>query len=269
MVNDKFTRIFSISQNRALGQTLEILQGDFWPTLLEFAGDGVMVGERFRSGLSPDFTVEKVQCTPVAQAPNGKITHILVELRPPALPPTDPPHPLLLADTQPDAAAAAGQIILPRPAAREPAEKAVARPPSQPPVLITPQLVAGLRGLPLPQAARAVGVSATAFKKACRKLGIDRWEFKRGPGRARRRDAAAPRRPATTAAGGGGGGDPPEPVWSDSHSPGPDHDRSSDSAPSTPADPGLARPVGPTGPAAGPGQIGAAVQEILARPWAR
>jgi hypothetical protein len=69
--------------------------------------------------------------------------------------------------------------------------------------------------------------------------------------------------------GGAAAGDPPEPVWSDSHSPGPDHDRSSDSAPSTPADPGLARPVGPTGPAAGPGQIGAAVQEILARPWAR
>ena len=51
------------------------------------------------------------------------------------------------------------------------------------PVLLTSDTLAALRGLPLPQAARAVGLSATAFKRACRRLGVRRWDYKRGPGR--------------------------------------------------------------------------------------
>ena len=51
-------------------------------------------------------------------------------------------------------------------------------PPAQP-VLITPQLVAALTHLPLCQAAAAAGVSPTTFKKACRKLGLRRWAYKR------------------------------------------------------------------------------------------
>ena len=49
-----------------------------------------------------------------------------------------------------------------------------------PPVVVTSELVATLAHLPLQQAAAAAGVSATAFKKACRKLGISRWAYKRG-----------------------------------------------------------------------------------------
>ena len=50
-------------------------------------------------------------------------------------------------------------------------------------VVVTSALVHSLRGLPLPQAARAVGLSATAFKRACRRLGVARWDYTRGPGR--------------------------------------------------------------------------------------
>ena len=52
-------------------------------------------------------------------------------------------------------------------------------------VVITSAMIEALRGQPLPAAARAVGVSATSFKRACRQLGIRRWGFRRGPGRRR------------------------------------------------------------------------------------
>ena len=51
------------------------------------------------------------------------------------------------------------------------------------PVVITHELIKTLHGLSLPQAAQVVGISSTAFKRVCRRLGIDRWEFKRGKGR--------------------------------------------------------------------------------------
>ena len=53
----------------------------------------------------------------------------------------------------------------------------------KPRIFITLQLLDTLRGLSLPHAARVVGVSATAFKRACRRLGVLRWDFRRGPGR--------------------------------------------------------------------------------------
>ena len=61
-------------------------------------------------------------------------------------------------------------------------------------VVFTPALLYSLRGRPLPAAARCVGVSVTAFKLACRRLGIRRWAFARGPARkwAQREAAGAP-----------------------------------------------------------------------------
>ena len=52
-------------------------------------------------------------------------------------------------------------------------------------VVITSAMIKALMGKPLPAAARAVGVSATSFKRACRQLGIRRWGYRRGPGRRR------------------------------------------------------------------------------------
>ena len=51
--------------------------------------------------------------------------------------------------------------------------------------VLTPAILAALQGQPLPAAARSVGMSATAFKRACRRLGTRRWGFRRGPGRRR------------------------------------------------------------------------------------
>ena len=54
------------------------------------------------------------------------------------------------------------------------------------PVLITLPLLDSLRGRSLPKAASTIGVSATAFKRACRSLGVVRWDFTRGPARRKR-----------------------------------------------------------------------------------
>jgi hypothetical protein len=58
------------------------------------------------------------------------------------------------------------------------------------PMVITRELIDTLHGLPLPRAARTIGVSPSAFKKSCRRLGIARWDYKRGPGRRPGRGAA-------------------------------------------------------------------------------
>ena len=50
-------------------------------------------------------------------------------------------------------------------------------------VVVTLAVIESLRGLPLPQAARSIGVSATSFKRACRQLGVRRWQYTRGRGR--------------------------------------------------------------------------------------
>ena len=51
------------------------------------------------------------------------------------------------------------------------------------PIPLTAERLLSLQTLPLPLAARAVGLSATAFKRACRRLGVQRWAYTRGPAR--------------------------------------------------------------------------------------
>jgi hypothetical protein len=65
-------------------------------------------------------------------------------------------------------------ILRPRSSHRTPASRAAE-------VTVTPELLGALRALPLPQAAAAAGISATAFKRACRRLGVRRWGYTRGP----------------------------------------------------------------------------------------
>ena len=66
------------------------------------------------------------------------------------------------------------------------------------PVVISLELLDSLRGLPLPFAASSIGVSATAFKKACRRLGVTRWEYHRGPSRASSKNVGGPTGPVCT-----------------------------------------------------------------------
>jgi hypothetical protein len=56
------------------------------------------------------------------------------------------------------------------------------------PLVFTRELIAALHGQPLPRAASTVGISTTAFKKACRRLGVARWDYKRGRGRRQQSD---------------------------------------------------------------------------------
>ena len=87
----------------------------------------------------------------------------------------------------PDAAAPSRAVLIARPRGRtHAARRSRARGAcllDAAPVAVTTEDLESLRGISLRQAARAVGVSVTAFKRACRRLGIVRWEYKRGPGR--------------------------------------------------------------------------------------
>ena len=49
------------------------------------------------------------------------------------------------------------------------------------PSVITPVLLQSLHPLSLKEAARAAGVSVTSFKRACRRLGLPRWAYRRRP----------------------------------------------------------------------------------------
>ena len=50
------------------------------------------------------------------------------------------------------------------------------------PVLVTLELLQGLSHLPLCQASDLLGISPTALKRACRKVGLARWPVRRGGG---------------------------------------------------------------------------------------
>ena len=49
-------------------------------------------------------------------------------------------------------------------------------------VTVSLEAIRALQDLPVTDAAGRLGISATAFKKACRKLGIERWTYRRVPG---------------------------------------------------------------------------------------
>ena len=190
------------------------LQSD-WSALFLAALDGSITRRSLAARCAVGGGLDEVTCTPVVEGPNGRIRHLLVSVD------LSEPHPqpatrwqqpgASRAVTRPDrpqvapasAAPAAdtqgcsklyvcprhhgvGPAIFPRRTTR--VGGAWDRAPAAP-VVVTPALVAALACLPLHHAAAAAGVSATAFKRACRKLGIDRWAYRRG------HMAAAPRTP--------------------------------------------------------------------------
>ena len=221
MVNEEFSRKFNCSRSQALGQALSMIQGPDsagWTSLLRNACDGQMTRNKVSTRSSnarmhPDGTsLEDVICVPVVEAPNGKVRHVLIMFAPiaPLPAPTplpivshySPPRPLMPPALHPDDAAAPAA---PAGAPPSPAESAsffscphrrgfgpaifprrkVALDGSVVPalpVVVTMELLSTLHDLPLHKAAEAIGVSATAFKKACRKLGVRRWTYKRRAG---------------------------------------------------------------------------------------
>ena len=131
---------------------------------------------------------DEVACTPVVEAPNGRIRHLLVTIGPA---PSDAgaARPRPSGGTSCDAEAGEHEgpgctrlrargptAIVPR---RRYRTDSAAGPLRAPPVVVTRELVAALAGLSIRQAAAAAGVSVTAFKQACRRLGIRRWAYKR------------------------------------------------------------------------------------------
>ena len=143
---------------------------------------------------------EEVACLPVVEAPNGRIRHLLVTFLPSPCCGTgtddsdaDPADPRAAAAVQrvrrPEFSATAsnapGVLTCPRRHSPGPAIVPRRKPHSggatlpAPPVVVTRELVTALADLPLTQAAAAAGICATSFKRACRKLGVRRWVYRR------------------------------------------------------------------------------------------
>ena len=207
-----FSRMDSTSISTALTNPCSAEFEEAWSALLDTALDGRVA--RQRKDVTDDVGVlisgndtDEVTCAPVVEAPNGYIRHLVVSFGPPPgvgsaderfVDGCRPPHTSQSAkrrvrpglEKTAEAATGAksaflvcprlrslGHAILPR---RKPSLEVSRCLPLAPPVVVTRELIAALADLPLNKAAAAAGVSASAFKKACRKLGVLHWAYKRG-----------------------------------------------------------------------------------------
>ena len=227
MANKAFLDRFSCSTSEVLGLPLRLICRDYdsnlacsdhslkpdgsesedsLSALICIALDGSIARMALKTSDSVGNISDEVTCTPIVEAPNGRIRHLLItigpllcrsstdELR------TDD-HPLYNVgrakrrarpQVQPAATIdtsgflvcphlqSAGPAVFPRRKPRTESSRESIGDALAPPVVVTPELVAALAELPLRQAAAAAGLSPTAFKKACRKLGVRRWAYKRG-----------------------------------------------------------------------------------------
>ena len=195
VVNSMFTERFGCSYALAHGRPLSLIQGAnsvAWTALLSLACRG-QVAFGLTSVYNPWSLpvkmprTEEVVCLPVVEAANGPVRHILILFAPgvehgAACCPNAVSHeslkespPAIPASHYDDTASSLPKTkIQPR---RKAVDGSGAGP--SPPLIITRELLDSVRGLPLRRAAAAVGVSPTAFKKACRKLGLPRWHYQR------------------------------------------------------------------------------------------
>ena len=223
--NDALTKRFPMTEG-IIGRSVGILSADVL-SMIDGAADGIIATEHCAHGVIPENSTAKasefVFCTPVSNGSNGWIQNILVQILP-NLNSAVPPSPRSQASDAEstlhrDNSATAhpgtvgtcshAETTMELDGAASASRSAVR-------VVLTHDLLRALRGQPLPLAARAVGVSATSFKRACRRLGVGRWEYTRGPARALRRASEARALTADSerrdggsdplAAGGGGGG---------------------------------------------------------------
>ena len=232
MINQAFTRNFSLSPSEALGRpltTLFFMHSEIlnelctspsvdtppWSFLLSTA----LAGRIARHTVLGDKGPEWVTCTPVVLAPNGRVSQLLVTFGPSRVSVSDHDaahvqishealdnstaafrggasaayrksmacYGRLAHDQAQGRTARAGGTVTHSPADQRglpglaifPRRKIGGPPARRQPVLVTPELIAALADLPLREAAAAAGVSVTAFKKACRRLGVRRWAYKR------------------------------------------------------------------------------------------
>ena len=195
MANVGFLNRYQCATSGILGRPLNIVYGapnfpshEFaqatesdtaWRDLLHTALDGRVAKRPPTASDSSDAGgySDEVTLAPVVEAPNGRIRHLLVTFGPsrsdpePVEPPVAPDESGFLVCPH---LFSAGPAIVPRGKFRRQSALAPAAP-----VVVTRELIAALADLPVRQAAAAAGVSATAFKKACRKLGVARWRYKR------------------------------------------------------------------------------------------
>ena len=213
MANELFCNHFECIRSEILGRPLHLFglrclgcgTFDEWLDFLSIALDGRVA--RKTNVTMPFFRCEvSVTIVPVVEAPNGGIRHLLLTIgaqtsrgyagqltdgclqqnasRESGLRTRRPPHLLdskrkttandsHLSDAGPRLHKS-GPAIFPRRKAGSIRDSTLAAP-----VVVTEELVAALAHLPLSHAAATVGVSPTAFKKACRRLGVIRWAYKR------------------------------------------------------------------------------------------
>ena len=182
MANDAFLRHSCCLRSDILGQPLNFPQHRSsintsnlkfkteFAALIRSALDG-----RNTTTNSSGGCLDEVSCAPVVEAQNGCIRHLLFTFSSPrgcSGAGTIPLEQQASGSYSEDLNAAAR--IFPRRKSRADAALAPAAP-----VVVTRELVAFLAGLPLCRAAAAAGVCTTSFKKACRKLGVRRWTYRR------------------------------------------------------------------------------------------
>ena len=189
-VDSAFAATFGYAQEDLVGRRMSLLHGQStdglrWATLLQSACEGRADSACLALGTSCG--VERramLSCTPVAAAPNGAITHVLVHClsksrsapdtgavdRPPVC---DGHKHIFSADDSNDNAV---RICPRRKAARSGSwSRRGGRDGSEAAIVMTAARVRALAALPLRRAAEELGVSETALKAACRRLGLPAW----------------------------------------------------------------------------------------------
>ena len=207
MVNTEFTRRFGCLRVDALCKDFISFISEVephslheWVSLFLAANEGQIAKSRVcscRSDATPD---EEAVCLPVVEADSGRILHIFVLLLPCKQPedtnsivagrdsqpwvglqvrihthPTAPRFPL------PASYPLASAPEMPPLAAIRPRRKFGCSENDAEPVFLSKEMLDGLRHMPLLKAAESIGVSATALKRACRRLGVHRWDHHRRP----------------------------------------------------------------------------------------
>jgi hypothetical protein len=203
MVNEQFSARMGYDRSQLLGQSLLRIQhfarADY-EMLIHAVQNGGAGCRQICGNLAPGLLPEDASFIPIVDAPNGRIKHVLLLLEQPSSTGLGTTHnPSALASAEGFALPVSlqrgflrcptrhvtGPAIFPRRRrdgdGRGGADGAN-RIQQSVPVIVTPELIRDLHGLPLFQAAATIGVSPTAFKKACRRIGITRWAYRR-PGR--------------------------------------------------------------------------------------